>query len=241
MKVDLVFTHIPITEEKLSDRAVVMVDVLRTSTTVTVALANGAKEIIPVDGVPAAMQLMGNLSRDNVLLCGEREGKLIEGFDLGNSPFDYQEEIIKGKSLIFNTTNGSVALTKMKTAKLSIVCGFVNISACADFLVKEDEDVLIVCAGNHHQFDMEDAVCGGMLVNLLQNKVGREMEMNDGTEAAVIIFNKYQDKYLHLLENAYHGKYLVSLGLGGDLSVCADVDSYNVVPVYKDGVLRLEH
>lgn len=241
MQIDLVFTHIPITEEKLSDRTVVMVDVLRTSTTICVALANGAKEVIPVDGVPAAMQLMGNLSRDNVLLCGEKEGKLIEGFDLGNSPSDYEAEIIKGKSLIFNTTNGSVALTKMKTAKSAIICGFVNINACADFIAGKDDNILIVCAGNNRQFNLEDAVCGGMLVNILQKKIGREMEMNDGTEASVIIYNKYQDKYLQMLKHSFHGKYLMSLGLSKDLNFCAKVDSYDIVPVYNEGIVRLDH
>lgn len=235
MKTDLVFTHVPITDEKLSNRTVVMIDVLRTSTTICVALKNGAKTVIPVEGVPAAMELLGNLSRDNVLLCGEREGKLIEGFDLGNSPLEYEEKVVKGKSLIICTTDGSVALTKMRSAKSSIVCGLVNITACADFVVEKDDDLLIVCAGHHRQFNLEDAVCGGMLVNILQGKIGREMHMNDGTEAAVIIYQKYRDDYLKLLRHSDHGTYLKSLDLGKDLKVCAEVDSLDIVPEYIEG------
>lgn len=239
MKTDLIFTHVPITDDKLRDRTVVVVDVLRASTTVCVALKNGAREVIPVESVPAAMELTGNLSRDNVLLCGEREGTVIEGFDLGNSPREYTAEVVNGKSLIFCTTNGSVALTKTKAAGDSIVCGFVNISACVEFISHQNSDLLIICAGNNNQFSLEDAVCGGLLVQILQNEMGRKIKMNDGTEAALIIYKKYKNKYLDLLKKCTHGKYLIKLGLGNDLPICADVDSINLVPVYSKGRLTL--
>ena len=240
MKTELVFTHIPITDENLSDRTVVVVDILRTSTTICIALKNGAKEIIPVESVPAAMQLIGNLSRDNTLLCGEREGVVIEGFNLGNSPLEYSEEVIKGKTLVICTTNGSVALTKTKSARVCIVCGFVNVSACVNFILEQKRDLLIVCAGSNKQFDLEDAVCGGMIVNMLQEKIGGEMEINDGTEAAVIIYQKYKDNYLHLLQNCHHGKYLASLGFGEDLKICSQVDSLEVVPLYAKSRVALK-
>lgn len=240
MKADLVFTHIPITDEKLKNRFVVMVDVLRTSSTICIALKNQAREVIPVSSVPDAMELAGNLSRDNVLLCGEREGKLIEGFDLGNSPFEYSSEKIAGKSLIYCSTNGSEALVKSSSAHLTIVCGFVNISACLDYIMRENNDLLIICAGNNGQFALEDTVCGGMLIYLIRQEIGDELEMNDGSEAALILFQKYKDKYNRLLQRCSHGRFLKILNMGADLKVCAEVDSLNIVPLYQSGKVTLE-
>ena len=239
MKADMVFTHIPITDENLKNRLVVMVDVLRTSTSICVALKNKAKEIIPVSSVPDAMELAANLSRDNILLCGEREGRLIDGFDLGNSPFEYSQETVSGKSLIFSSTNGSVALIKSHSAYLTIVCGFVNVSACLDFIMGNNHDLLVVCAGNNDRFALEDAVCGGFLIHLLQQEIERSMELNDGAEAAVILYQQYNDRYYELLQNCSHGRYLTSLNLESDLRICAEVDSINLAPIYKAGKITL--
>ena len=239
MKADLVLTHIPITDEKLKNRLVVIIDVLRTSTTICVALKNGAKEVIPVTNVADAMTLAGNLSRDNVILCGEREGKLIEGFNLGNSSFEYTPEIVGGKSLIFTSTNGSIALVKSNNAKTAVIAGFVNMSACVDFIVDAHEDVLIICAGNNQQFSMEDAVCGGLLIHLLQQGTGGDLEMNDGAEAANILFERHRDNYLEMMLNSTHGKYLQSLDFEKDLKVCAEVDSLEVIPFLRQGKVTL--
>ncbi len=237
MKADLVFTHLPVPNEKWKDRIVVMVDVLRTSTTICVALSNGAKEVIPFDNVASAMELAGNLSRDNVLLCGEREGKLIEGFDLGNSPLEYTHETITDKSLIFCSTNGSSALVKAGHAKSALACAFINLAACLEHILQADNDILVVCAGNEGQFALEDTVCGGMLLNLLDRKIGGGLETNDGAEAALILYDKYSGHYLKLLRNCSHGQYLRSIGFEKDLNVCSRIDALNVVPVYKDGTV----
>ena len=235
MKADLVLTHIPITDEKLKNRLVVIIDILRTSTTICVALRNGAKEVIPVANVADAMTLAGNLSRDNLILCGEREGKLIEGFNLGNSPLEYAPEMVTGKSLIFTSTNGSVALVKARNAKTAIIAGFVNMSACVDFIMDAGEDVLIICAGNNQQFSMEDTVCGGMLIHFLMQENETELVMNDGAEAAHVLFEHHRNNYLEMLQNSTHGKYLQSLDFKRDLEVCAEIDSMNIIPKLLQG------
>ena len=240
MEIDLVLTHIPITDEKLKNRMVVIIDVLRASTTICEALMHGAKEIIPVLNVADAMSLAGNLSRDNLLLCGEREGNVIEGFNLGNSPLEYTADVVAGKSLIFTSTNGSVALVKASSAKSAIITGFINISASVDKLMESGENVLIICSGNNQQFAMEDTVCGGMLVHLLKQECKDEVILNDGAEAAEILFEKSRNKYYEMLKNCKHGKYLISLNYGEDLAVCASVDSVSVIPVLKQGKVTLE-
>ncbi|MBC8205130.1 MAG: 2-phosphosulfolactate phosphatase, partial [FCB group bacterium] len=163
MEVDLLFTHIPITEERLKDHTVIVIDVLRASTTISIALKNGAREVIPTVDVPSAIQLAENLSRDNLLLCGEREGRIIEGFDLGNSPIEYTADTVNGKSLIFCSTNGSITISKTASAKGTVVAGFINAAACIDYIIGQNDKFLFICAGNKQQFCLEDVVCGGLM------------------------------------------------------------------------------
>ena len=240
MKADLVLTHIPAAHEKWKDRAAIVVDVLRASTSICQALNNGAKHVIPVDSVPAAMELAASMGRDSLKLCGEREGKLIEGFDLGNSPYEYTEEAVAGKPLVFCSTNGSTAIVRAAHAIFALVCGFVNISACAKRIKESKHDILIVCAGNEGQFALEDTVCGGMLLDIILDGFDGEVEMNDGAEAALILYRNYSGQYLKLMQKCRHGKYLKSLGYENDLSLCADVDKLSIVPILKEGKIILD-
>ena len=129
-------------------------------------LTNGAKEIIPTEDVATA-GLIGRNSQGQALLCGERNGKLIEGFNLSNSIKEYIPEIVSGKTLIFSSTNGTPALMKSKFARNCIVLGFANISRVAQYLKALNEDFIILCAGKSGEFSLEDTVCAGMLIEEL--------------------------------------------------------------------------
>jgi len=122
----------------LKDRNVVVVDVLRASSTILTALVNGAKEVIPAESSSVAARI--SKGSGNSLLCGERNGKIIEGFNLGNSPFEYAEDTVKGKTLIFSTTNGTVSIIKSRFAKNCIIAGFMNMNAVVDYLAELNED-----------------------------------------------------------------------------------------------------
>src|SRR3989304_1993755 len=127
-KVDLYFTPTEVAETELAEKLVIVIDVLRASTTAAVALANGAREIIPVASIDAAGELKQKLGKEHVLLCGEGEGQKIEGFDLGNSPAEYESKVVKDKALIFCSTNGSRAMLKGGLGALCLVGGLVNLS-----------------------------------------------------------------------------------------------------------------
>ena len=159
MRVELHFSPHLIDELALRDKSVVVIDVLRASTTIAAALSNGAKEIIPVATIEAAVKISGNLFGDVTLLGGERHGKAIPGFHLGNSPAEYSEERVRGKSIIFSTTNGALALAKARYARELLVCGFVNISTVVDFFRAQPHDFIILCSGNNGMLSMEDSVC----------------------------------------------------------------------------------
>lgn len=224
-------------ELELKDKNVVVIDVLRTSTTMVTGLANGAKEIIPTDSIASA-GMIGRNSQGQVLLCGERHAKVIEGFNLGNSIKEYKEENVKGKILVFNSTNGTPAIMKSKFARNCVILGFVNISRVAKFLSALNEDFIIVCAGREGDFSLEDTVCAGLLVKLLTLESGHNYELTDSALGARKIYDAYQNDLLEMMRESEHGKFLTSIGFEDDLEECAKIDAYNILPILKNGVIN---
>ncbi len=239
MEVDIHLTPDEVSEERLKDCIAVVVDVLRASTTICAGLAGGAKEIVPAVSIAAAIQLASILSRDAILLCGEREGKLIEGFDLGNSPFHYTSAKVRGKTLIFGSTNGSPAIVKCHQASRTFICGFVNLGVVVDALSREREPIVVLCAGKLSQFAIEDAVCAGLMLEELQRKTGQKLELNDGATAALILAERYKDSISEVVANSKHGKYLSKIGMETDLPFCSDLNRLPLLPVYHDGKITL--
>lgn len=238
MQIDLLITPIGTSELYFRDKNVVVIDVLRASTSIITALYNGAREVIPVASVENAVKVSGSLFGDVVLRCGEREGKIIPGFNLGNSPLEYSPETVANKSIIFTSTNGSLAMVKAKFARQIIVAAFVNITAVIDYLSKLNEDFVIVCAGKEHNFCIEDVVCGGMIIQMLE-KNGIKTECTDGATAARTLYKSFGRSINKMLRNSEHGKYLISIGFEKDLKICSEIDTLPVLPVLDKGVIKL--
>lgn len=240
MRIDVYFSPAQVDEMQLRDKNVVVIDVLRASTTVVTALNNGAREIIPVSSIESAVKVSGNLFGDVVLRGGERNGKIITGFNLGNSPSEYSEEAVKGKSIIFCTTNGSSAMVKAKYAKRMAVGGFINISMIADLIRQAAEDFSIVCAGKQQLFCIEDAVCAGMLVKMLVEDSPIAIELNDAADAAQVLYRTVGKNLLKMAKSSDHGKHLTEIGFENDLKACVSVDSIPVVPLLIGNVIKLK-
>jgi 2-phosphosulfolactate phosphatase len=238
MRVELFFTSLQVDEFTLRNQTVVVIDVLRAGTSIATALANGAKEIIPVTTVERAVKISGSLFGDFILRGGERNGKMIEGFNLGNSPADYSEAKVKGKAIIYSTTNGSRAIDKARYAREMVVCSFVNMSAVVRFLTGQNKDFFIVCAGNNGVFSMEDSVCAGMLLYRLAEEPV-ELSLSDAAQAAVALHKSFGRSVAKMIRNSEHGKYLTRIGFGDDLGLCAAVDSVNVLPQLVGNVIKL--
>jgi 2-phosphosulfolactate phosphatase len=232
-KVKVYFSASQLDELVLRDKTLVVIDVLRASTTITYAMANGAREIIPVESVAQAMKIVGNLFSTATILCGERGGKRIEGFKLGNSPSEYTKETVEGKSLILTTTNGAVALTKAKYARHCFVSSFVNLTATVNALTAlpdlDETGLVIICSGREIDFSIEDALCAGMLVKAL-SKV-HDVELTDSARSVLSISKEYKKEILQTLQGSDHGKYLTSIGFGDDIITASAVDSVPIVPV----------
>ena len=230
-------------ELTLKDKNIIVIDVLRATTTITVSLANGAKEVIPTENIATAVRVAKGSK--NSILCGERNGRVIDGFKLGNSPLEYTSEEIKDKALIFSTTNGTQAIMKSKFAKNCLLASFVNMSTVVDYVNALDEDFTIICSGKLNDFCLEDAVCAGMLLNKLS--VGRNLELMDSEVAAMNLSNDLamlmnvpsQEKVLRMLNISEHGRFLSQIGFEKDLEICSKIDSYPIIPLFRNGVIRL--
>jgi len=196
------------------------------------ALHYHCKEIIPVVEIEEALRLSENLGRENVLLCGEREGQKIAGFDLGNSPQEFTLAQVKGKTIIMTTSNGTAALAKVKGAQEVYIGSFVNLSAVLKHLERDSTAIAFLCSGKLGRFSLEDTVCAGMFISHLNHNA---ITLNDAARVGKMLYQKYSRQILKMLQDSEHGRFLTQLGMGEDLKIAAMVDSLNVVPTLKEG------
>lgn len=234
MRIETLFTPTEIEESAIKGKLAVVIDVLRASTTIAFAVSNGCEWIIPVATVESATNLASSLDRKATLLAGERGGRRIDGFDLGNSPQEYTPEVVKGKTVILTTTNGTRAITACNGAKEILIASFVNMSAVVDYISGSSHQMVnIVCAGDSNHFALDDCVCAGMLIKEIL-KV-RQCELSDGSEAACKLYDLHKGSILDVLRSCNHGKHLIQIGFESDLEVCSKVDSLKILPVVRDG------
>jgi 2-phosphosulfolactate phosphatase len=218
---------------RVEERTVVVVDILRATSCMTTALAHGIKSIIPVASLEEGRALKSN----DVYTAGERDGKKVDGFDLGNSPFEYMESYLKGKSIGFTTTNGTQAIVKSLGAREIIIGSFLNLSAVVNHLRQTPNNILVVCAGWKGKFNLEDTLFAGALVELLKEEILPEC---DSPLAAQSLYNSARTNMLDFLKNSSHVKRLARLGIEKDIAFCLTPDQYHVLPVLRDGALILE-
>jgi len=213
----------------------VIIDVLRASSSIITALENGCGRIIPTDSTESAKKLAVSLGGgEDILLCGERKGQLIEGFHIGNSPAEYTAERVGNRILIYTTTNGTGAILRCKAAEPLYIGGFLNVDALADHLVQNTDAFFILCAGNNNQFSLDDTVCAGMLVGAIQQRV-TELELTDSGLAALNLYQAYKTNLLGMMRESEHGQTLINLGMEDDLSLCAQTNVSRVIPTFTDG------
>ena len=214
---------------------VVIVDVLRATSTIATALYNGAKCVIPVDSVSRCIELGRQIDG---ITAGERDGKIAEGLENGNSPFEYPREVIEGKTLVLTTTNGTrlLHMALEKGAKEIITGSFPNLSAVCDHLIKLRRNVILGCAAWKDRVNMEDALFAGAVIS----KVRQHFEINcDSSHMAEAIYEKGKKDLFGFLKknNASHYGRLMNFGLEKDIRYCLTADEANVLPVYSEGKL----
>lgn len=237
MKLNVFFSPVIVDELYFTGKTTVIIDVLRATSTIITAIDNGAKEIVPVATVEFAVKVSGGMFGGQTLLGGERNTKKIEGFALGNSPFEYSKEVVENKSIVFYTTNGTKAIAKAKYSENLFACSFLNITAIVNQLISLQTDVEIICSGRNNYFSLEDSVCAGMLVSKLKNH-HNDFELNDSAKASLILYEKLGGDILQMLKTSEHGKILIENGFEADLEYCSKIDMFDIVAYYSSGVLK---
>jgi len=212
---------------RFEDTVAVVVDVLRATSVIPVGLAAGATAFFPVETVEQARALHARIP--DALLCGEREGRPPEGFDLGNSPLEYTAARVSGRELVFTSTNGAPALLQLRAAGHVLTGAFVNASAVLDVLGRASEDVVLVPAGMAGKPSLEDmAFCGALADGLLN------LDSTCAPDYAAVLtlglWKKRQDDISGLLATSPHGAWLAANGFAADLEFCARRDIVSVVP-----------
>ena len=237
MRIETYFTAAEVDPTVLGETTVVVIDVLRATTTVVEALANGARGIYPTTSTEEAVKLAHSLGREDTLLCGERKGEKVEGFDLGNSPREFAREAVEGKRLVMSTTNGTRAFVIGQDGARLLACAFTNLSAVAR-AVAADAALVVICAGRADQFCLDDALCAGHLIAKVLEGQDGEHELNDGARAAKALAGARKPTK-RFLQETDAGRALIEIGLGEDLDLCADVDRHDLVAEMREQAIIL--
>jgi 2-phosphosulfolactate phosphatase len=214
---------------------VVIIDVLRATSTIATALFNGAKSIIPVDSVAECIRIGKQIES---ITAGERDGKVAEGLEYGNSPFEYPRHFIEGKTLVLTTTNGTKLLHMAldKNAKSIITGSFPNLSAVCDYLVEQNQHVILGCAAWKNRVNIEDTLFAGAVIS----RIGKNFSINcDSSRMATALYKEAKpDLYRFMkLKEASHYKRLIGFGLEKDIRYCLAEDGANISVVYEEGKL----
>jgi 2-phosphosulfolactate phosphatase len=216
----------------LGDRTVVIVDILRATSCMVTAFAHGAERIVPFANLEECRQMKSR----GYIISAERDGKMVEGFDKGNSPFEYMGPEMMEKKIAFTTTNGTQAIEKSKQAKEIIIGSFLNLSSIVKYLLFSRNNILIVCAGWKGKVNLEDTLFAGALVEKLKNYIEPDC---DAPLAAQHLYNQAKDDMQGFLNNSSHVKRLQRLNIQKDIEFCLTPDQYTVIPKLVNGALVL--
>lgn len=212
---------------------VVVIDILRATSAMVTAFDCGVKSIIPVSTIEEARQYIG---RPGYLAAAERNGEVVEGFPFGNSPLAFKQADLKGKTVVMTTTNGTKAINLARDARKLVIGSFLNITALTDWLVKQDDNILLLCSGWKDKFNLEDSVFAGAVMEKLldSGKFGLE---EDSSIAAKYLYQTAKENYLSILKAAPRRKRLEQLKLVDDVKFCLTPDQSTLIPELRDGVL----
>jgi 2-phosphosulfolactate phosphatase len=234
--VEVVFTPGQLGDEQIAGAVVVAIDVLRATTTAITALVHGARAVLPVAEPDSGRAARSGFAPGEALLGGDRHGRPLPGFDVGNSPAEYGPEVVRGKTVILTTTNGTRLLARCTAAAEVALGALVNAGAVAEWVARWPGKAVVACAGRAGGFSLEDTVCAGLIVS----RLGPGWELGPGAAAALGLYGVYREDPGRALAESPHGRYLCEIGLGADLPRCGAVDRYPVVPRRRGQEFGLE-
>ena len=211
---------------------VVAIDVLRATSAICTAFDNGAEKMIPVSSVEEAQAFKD----EGYLVGAERNGKIVDGFDFGNSPYSYMGDLVKGKTLVLTTTNGTKAINRAAKTHEVLVGSLLNLQSIIDYLSGQPRDVLLLASGWQGKFNLEDSICAGAITEALL-ETGNYLSDEDSTIASLFLFRQAKNNYFGFLKASSHRRRLRNLNLNEDIKYCLTPNQTRVIPVYRDGAL----
>lgn len=212
---------------------VVVIDILRATSAMVAAFEHGCERIIPVSTIEEARQYIG---RSGYIAAAERDGEVVDGFPFGNSPIAFAQADLEGKTIVMTTTNGTRAINIAQGARQVVIGSFLNMTALSNWLLTQNENVLLLCSGWKDKFNLEDSVFAGAVMDKLleSGKFGLE---EDSSIAAKYLFMGARDNFMSILKAAPRRRRVEKLKLNDDVKYCLTPDQSSVIPVLKEGVL----
>jgi 2-phosphosulfolactate phosphatase len=214
----------------------VVIDVLRATTSIVVALQHGCRSILPV--ASAAEARSARAASPGAILAGEEGGLRVPSFDLGNSPREFTREAVGGRDVILTTSNGTKTVRAVAGGRTVAIGAFRNRSSVADWLVGRGADSLIVCSGYEGGFSLEDAVCAGAIVDRVAT-LATGLTLGDGARACRVLWEGYGSDLVRLFRETDWGRRMLALGFEADLAICAELDATDVVPLMQGDLITL--
>ena len=208
-------------------------DVLRATSAMVAAFENGVDRIIPVSTIEEARQYIG---RDGYIAAAERNGEVVEGFAYGNSPLAYVGQDLRGQTIVMTTTNGTKAINLAKEARKLVIGSFLNLTALSEWLVKQDDNILLLCSGWKDKFNLEDSVFAGAVMERLLDS-GRFGAEEDSSIAAKYMYMAARDNFMGILKAAPRRRRIQQLQLLPDVKYCLTPDQSTAIPILMDGEL----
>lgn len=215
---------------------VVVIDALRATSAICAAIDSGVNSIIPVSSIEEAKEYQ----EKGYLVGAERQGEIVEGFDLGNSPYSYMNDDLVGKDIVLTTTNGTKAIDTAKDADTLIIASFLNLDSVINWLLKQNKNVVCLCSGWQDKFNLEDTICGGAIADGLLS-TGKYTSNEDSSIAAKYLFYEAKTNHFGFLKSSSHRRRLKKLKLNEDIKYCLTPNQMDIIPYYKDGkVIKMD-
>ncbi|MEZ5357875.1 MAG: 2-phosphosulfolactate phosphatase [Candidatus Zixiibacteriota bacterium] len=226
-----------IPDEIEHDRPVVVLDIFRASTSIAAALNAGASRIYFAGSIAEAEAIKAERGGD-VIMAGERKGYRIEGYDLGNSPREMTPDILSGRDVIFNSTNGTKLLRRFENSQHVIVGSFVCLDAVVTYVHAFAQDPIVCCAGTVGKFSGEDTLAAGMIISHL-HRMGRKGD--DASDFARRLVENHPGQWREWAIQSKHGCYLASIGLAEDLEYCTELNRFSFMAIKEgEAIVRRE-
>lgn len=241
MRLSVYFTPLGVKNQEIAGKPVLVLDVLRATSSIVAALANGARSVVPAESPDEALKLAESLERGSVLLAGERGSRKIEGFDLGNSPLEMTAAAVESKTLVMATTNGTPALRAAEFGRPILIGAITNFTAAVERsreALHHCGEFIILCAGRERMFALEDAYTAGRFTcELVPPRQRRGADLNDAAIACIELVRRYGDRWKRAIGASAAARNLRRLGFRDDLEAATEVDRYEVVPVYSERLI----